>query len=277
MDFTIGSNTKITIMPSSSLSTYRHRDLATLLIHHVDYESQLVAFKEQLGRHREQEDHLYSQIKDLETESKESSKLIASFPSYDRDELCHRSVYQDAAHSMAAVGMLAPFFESVFQQVFHGLRIFIQDEVTPMPAHPRFMGAITDHCWDCRYFLLDGKLKRGGIVRGIDDLSSAVGLTPYFTPSLMNVLEALFSYRNKMFHLGFEWPINERANFNNRILNENWDNWFSMATSDGKPWIFYMTQTFISKCIQEIDELLSAVGRFAEDLPCPIDRNELPT
>jgi hypothetical protein len=264
-------------MPNSSLSTYSHRLLATLLIRHIDYESQLAAFREQLERHREQEGYLYSQIDDLEKRSQELSNPAASFHSYDRDELCHRSVYQDAAHSMAAVGMLAPFFESIFQQMFHGLQILIKDEVTSVPDHPRFNGATTDRCWDCHYFLSDGKLKRGGIVRGIEDLSSAVGLTPHFTASLMNVLEALFSYRNKMFHLGFEWPIKERTSFNNRIRNENWDNWFSVATSDGKPWIFYMTQTFVLKCVHEIDELLSAIGRFAEDLPSPGGRNELPT
>lgn len=263
-------------MPSSSLLTNHHRVLATLLIHHIDYESQLAAFREQLHQHREHEDKLYSKIDALEKKSQESHNPSAYFPSYDRDELCHHSVYQDAAHSMAAVGMLAPFFESILKQVFLGLRILIQEGATPTPAHPRFMDAITDRCWDCQFFLSDGKLKRGGIVLGIKDLSSAVGLSPYFTSSLTNVLEALFAYRNRMFHFGFEWPLKERTSFNKRILEENWDNWFAVATTDGKPWIFYMTKTFISKCLEEIDELLIAVGKFAEDLPNPPTQNGLP-
>jgi hypothetical protein len=33
----------------------------------------------------------------------------------------HRSAYQEAAHSMSAIGMLAPFVETVFYQYFRGI------------------------------------------------------------------------------------------------------------------------------------------------------------
>ena len=44
----------------------------------------------------------------------------------------HQSVFQDAAHSMAAVGMLAPFVESLFKQAFPG-NLLDRNGRAPMP------------------------------------------------------------------------------------------------------------------------------------------------
>jgi hypothetical protein len=48
------------------------------------------------------------------------------------------------------------------------------------------------------------------------------------------VLEALFEYRNRVLHSGFEWPPENRAKFENRI--KAWPaGWFECATSGDKP------------------------------------------
>jgi hypothetical protein len=59
------------------------------------------------------------------------------------------------------------------------------------------------------------------------------------------MLEALFEYRNYMFHNGFEWPQARCAQFAARIDKSGWQDWFSTFTRGGEPWIFYMTEAFI--------------------------------
>ena len=77
------------------------------------------------------------------------------------------------------------------------------------------------------------------------------------------MLAALFGYRNNMFHNGFEWPLEKREKFAQRIKNSGWpDAWFGKATRDKEPWIFYMSPDFIEHCLHTIDQVLEGVGRY---------------
>lgn len=81
------------------------------------------------------------------------------------------------------------------------------------------------------------------------------------------MLKALFGYRNKMFHHGFEWPIDARAKFANFIQTQKIpEHWFRAATSDGEPWIYYMTEACISECLSAVGEIIEAFGSFAREL-----------
>jgi hypothetical protein len=78
------------------------------------------------------------------------------------------------------------------------------------------------------------------------------------------VLQALFEYRNKMFHCGFEWPPVERKRFAEKRDRDKWpSDWFSMATSGEEPWIFYLTEAFSEHCLDIIYSVLSGIGAFA--------------
>lgn len=102
------------------------------------------------------------------------------------------------------------------------------------------------------------------MVAGIMQLSSATGLNEFLPINLAKTLSAVFAYRNKMFHLGFEWPVHEREKFSILIINEKWPTtWFHWATSGSKPWICYMTDELISECLTQIDGVLHAIGEFA--------------
>ena len=195
-----------------------------------DYDSQMDAISALLYRLAEADVNLAINI--------ENTRKIASHSSGDANEsaveqwvdLMHASIYQDAAHSMAAVGMLAPVIESVFKNAF---------------------------------LKIGAELPRGDLVKGIEATAKRVGLAPYLPYELTLTLEALFEYRNKMFHYGFEWPPNESRKFDNRL--SDWPTgWFEKATVDDKPWMFYMTPEFIQHCliiiricIDEIDHFLS--------------------
>jgi hypothetical protein len=102
------------------------------------------------------------------------------------------------------------------------------------------------------------------MVVGIMQLSCATCLNEFLPTNLQKTLSAVFAYRNKMFHLGFEWPVHEREKFSTLIIDERWPTtWFNWATSDSKPWICYMTDDLISECLTQIDGILFAFGKFA--------------
>jgi hypothetical protein len=179
------------------------------------------------------------------------------------------SVYQDAAHSMAAVGMLAPLIESIFCQSFDGLRRKIPaPNIVPFNSHPRWQLS-ADGQWDCHLVWTKKGRRRTDIVEGILQLAEAIGLSTHLPGDLKATLQALFAYRNKMFHNGFEWPLLERERFQQRIADWPSD-WFRMATSAHRPWTFYMTETFIDHCLLTIDSVLSGVGAFARKMGIPV-------
>jgi hypothetical protein len=174
------------------------------------------------------------------------------------------STYQDAAHSMSAVGMLAPLLETVFYQCFQNIGKRFYPATHPHKTHDRWL-ATHGIQWDCHFVVTNDRTHKN-IVDGIFQLSDAVGLTSRFPADLKAVLSALFAYRNNMFHHGFEWTVEERKNFAKRIKNEGWPtDWFSVATSDGKPWIFSLSDKFIRHCNKTIEEVLQAIGGFVRD------------
>lgn len=39
-------------------------------------------------------------------------------------------------------------------------------------------------------------------------------------------------------------------------------NWFSQATSDGKPWVFYLSDNFVEHCLAMVDQIFASLGAF---------------
>lgn len=238
------------------------RDFACVLLPTVDYDSQLEAIRSLLTLHKQNEKRCSAKIAEVERELQDLTGIQSDFANHERAEILHMSVYIDAAHSMAAIGMLAPFIETIFYQAFRSGGSHYGDAIDLLPNHSRW-AQDTEAGWDCRFFWKKGK-RFVNLVEGIMQLSSATGLKEFLPPNLRNILSAVFTYRNKMFHLGFEWPMNERKKFQTLIASEKWpDNWFACATSDASPWIYYMTDTLISECIEQINNVLHALGQFA--------------
>lgn len=82
------------------------------------------------------------------------------------------------------------------------------------------------------------KRKEKDLVGGVEQLAEAVGLTPYSSVELFRTLRALFHYRHKMFHCGFEWPADESEGFSKRSEQEVWRTWFASAKYADEPWTF---------------------------------------
>ena len=230
-----------------------------VMIREYDLEAQLLAIKGVLHRNHQRDDELEREIKKLESEFPKSDGTYWDHLQESWFAHLHYSVFQDAAHSMSAVGMLAPFLESLFVAVFKGLR---PEASRTDGASDARRSALDDAFWDPHH-VLDGAGRRRDIVQGIKQLSDSAGLTPFLPDDFADTLDALFMYRNRMFHHGFEWPLEERVRFEKSVREKRWPpGWFTKSTSDDEPWIFFLSGDFIQHCLATIDQVLEGVGAF---------------
>ena len=207
-----------------------------------DYLAQLKAIRGLLSRNRQTAAMLSEEIFDSEQWARQTTGRANDFAVGQTIDLIYMSSYQEMAHSMAALGMLAPFMEGVFKDVFGRI-----DERMP----PR-----------------SGKLEK------IRKVVEERGLTPYYLPDgLFPTIEALFRYRNIVLHWGFEWPEHVCQQFQ-RATGQWPDGWFDEVLHDEEPQMFSMSATFINYCFEVaketaggLQDYLIDVGRQENGLP----------
>ncbi len=227
--------------------------------HHLkdlDLEAQLSAIKDLLRRNRQADEDLEQKIKDLYEQAQRTTEVWRNSPYQDDrfvDET-YRSFFQDAAHSMAAVGMLAPFLEAFFVASFQCVR----DEVgrtKQASSEDQRTQAVESEFWD-PHFVFEQQGRRKDLVAGFDQLTHSIGLARFFPNDYRKTLEALFHYRNRMVHHGFEWPEGERKKFQNKLQDGDWpSNWFLEQVRPGETCIFCMSGEFIKHCLWTIDQM----------------------
>ncbi len=240
------------------------RDTACLVLPDLDYDAQLMAIHSLLRQHADADRASQEEIKRIEEFARQTSGCRNDHAVDEWIDRLHSSTYQDAAHSMAAVGMLAPFVESIFYQAFQGIRCQFYAKGTPPSENARWQQPAKDQ-WDCHFVWTNGRRSKN-LPQGIIQLSEAVGLMPFLPSDLAPMLQVLFEYRNKMFHNGFEWPVEERERFERRIEQAGWPSeWFAKATTGGHPWVFYMTDQLIQHCLDMIEQIIAGIGRFCND------------
>lgn len=233
------------------------RAFASLVLGSMDYEAQLLAIRSSLHRHRVADGELSSKMQALEVAARRLVGLANARAVDEYGEHFHASVFQDAAHSMAAVGMLAPLIESMLKRAFLGIRDFLVQRQDPLihSVRPHMPEALR---WKCQCV-------RGGredLVRGVLELVDDLGLSTFLPNDLKATLEALFGYRNKNLHCGFEWPEDELRKFDERFAREWPPHWFTSAKTGSQPWIFYMSDAFVDHCLTTVDAILDGLGRF---------------
>ena len=189
-----------------------------------DYRSQLFAIRSLLSRQDQADRELEDRIEHARKMAVQTSGDANESWVQESVDHMHNSLYQDVAHSMAAVSMIAPLFESVFKRVFRHME--------KEWSGPR------------------------GIMKYVDE----VGMEDYMPHDLGITLEALFEYRNKMFHCGFEWPLEERQGFEGKRCKSCWpSDWFDKARTDNEPWMFYMTPKFVDHCVDSAEQVCKAL------------------
>lgn len=237
------------------------RDFGLFALEDFDIEAQLIAVQDLLRRNSEADERVRQRINEY------ADKMQAATGDQERhlDDLyvdeCHRSVFQDAAHSLAAAGMLAPLIESYFTAAFPTVARQLDLSPSATSEDVRSAHSVAQY-WD-PHFVFNKNGTRKDLVEGIAQLSKSIGLDAEFPADFREVLKALFLYRNKVFHHGFEWPMDERKRFLQTSADENWPSeWFTFSKRNEDPWIIYMTTEFVEKCLSTFDLCLTGVGRF---------------
>ncbi|HEV3333223.1 MAG TPA: hypothetical protein VG096_19685 [Bryobacteraceae bacterium] len=250
------------------------RDRASLILDRLDYGQQLTAITGLLARNKAADKQLEAERREIVAFIKKSSGSTQEHAIDESGENFYAMVYQGAAHSMAALGMIAPMYESMFIHAFQSIREVFRKTGASLPAHARDGIAKSDNFWDCHLvYNENARYKtRPGLVEGIIELANATDWT--LPAGLESLLEALFAYRNKMFHCGFEWPKDECLKFAKLIEEKNWDGWFDRSEHGEEPWIFYMSDDFIKGCLEMIDKVLDAFGQYCKHrlpvVPIPV-------
>ncbi len=207
---------------------------SSFLLEELDYDAQLLAIRSLLFRQERADQELADRIGKIGKVAKQTSGIANDWAVDEWVDLVHSSCYQDAAHSMAAVGMIAPFIESIFRHAF-----------------PR---------------IGDKKTYKGSMVEKIMSLADEEKIRNYLPDDLEPTLSALFAYRNAMFHSGFEWPREELEKFEMKLNKSGWpSDWFLRAMSNDKPWMFYMSPKFIEHCLGIVEEVIRGIEEFDMD------------
>lgn len=244
------------------------RDYLFFLLDNLDWESQLSAVRMMLSRNRDAEAAFAKFIEQDEEEVRAHSGPHHHHYVDQHVDLLHESVYRDAAESMAAIGMIAPMVESTLGQSFAALgEMHTRKGISP-PEHKRWRRA-KGHAsrWNCQvYYDKDGK-PNNNIILGFPQLSAASGLDAFVSPEFLTWFEAMFTYRNFMFHGGFEWSLDRRQAFQETIDTKKWDEFFTCSTSNGSRWIFYVAADAINRMPGMVEIMLDSLAAFAKSLP----------
>jgi hypothetical protein len=248
----------------SDIPEANDRERSLPIMEPADFERQLIAVEGLLRRNKSADALLETERKEIIDLIKLSSGSAQERAIDESGDNFYAMVYQGAAHSMAALGMLAPMYESMFFHGFQGIRkrYFGLAVVPPAPRRPI---ADADLFWDCHncYDSETREIKEQSLVGGIMQLAKAIGLKQHLPDGLHKTIDALFDYRNFMLHNGFEWPKARCKEFNEHIEKRGWHTWFTKATRNDEPWIFYMTDEFIEHCLGLFHKLLDAFGAYS--------------
>jgi len=237
------------------------RDYGLFVLEEFDIEAQLIAIRDFLRRNSKADKRVSERI----AAYAEQMKSATGDEEYFLDSLfvdeCHGSVFQDAAHSLAAAGMLSPLIEGYFTVAFPNIAKQLDLFPRAIDGNIRSANSVVQY-WD-PHFVFGKKGTRKDIVGGIVQIAQSMGLSNALPNDYQDVFNALFRYRNKVFHHGFEWPMDERKRFKKAVSDENWpETWFTESLSGGEPWIIYMSQEFIEKCLSTFESCLEGVGSF---------------
>lgn len=157
-------------------------------------------------------------------------------------DLCELG-FLDVAVSHSAIAVFAPFLEGLFKH-----------EITALEENGR-VGA-SNHIrtgkgkfWDLEYFYdSNGIEQKKGKAKGIFQILDALNILKYFPEKTEEILEIIFSYRNYALHNGFEFELEKRNEFKDKIQRKNWGSYFFWTTTDGNPHMISMKKEFLNEC-----------------------------
>ncbi|OWO89717.1 hypothetical protein B5E41_30015 [Rhizobium esperanzae] len=243
------------------------RDYLFFLLDNLDWDSQLLAVRMMIARNRHAAEAFSKAIERDEEEVQAYRGPHHHHYVDQHTDMLHESIFRDAAESMAAIGMIAPMVESTLGQSLAALgEMYTRKNLTP-PEHKRWKRANGDPArWNCQIYFNNKGEPKNNILEGFPQLAAASGLEQFLSPGFHTWFKAMFTYRNFMFHGGFEWSLERRAAFKEAIEKNGWDV-FTCSKTGGEPWAFYITDEAINQMPTMVESMLDSLAQFAKSLP----------
>lgn len=167
-------------------------------------------------------------------------------------DTCLTFVLENVACSNIAVAALAPLFESLFAKAIARFREFMKGL---KPTRHLRSELSDDDFWN-PYVVATSTGQQKNVLDGFKQLMVTLGFERAICDELWRVLHALFAYRNKALHGGYEWLVDDRKALMGNIQRNHWDEWFFVQKDErGNPWLIWMTDAFIKRVFLALEQL----------------------
>jgi len=236
-------------------------DASVALIKSIDLYSQRMAIYHLVNFIKSNQKTDQIEITKIENMCKNASGTRSNFLIDELVNSYHFSVYYDSTYSMAILGMIAPTIESLFYEIFVNIGELMGHKFRYI-NHDRLCCIRKQIIWDCHFVVTNGKAKIN-IVEGVRQLAEITGLNDFLPVDYYNIIDALVTYRNMMFHNGLEWQTESIGKFKRTLDSSKWPkDWFDCSRRNNAPWIYYMTTNMIQRCLQFLNEIEIASGSY---------------
>ena len=167
---------------------------------------------------------------------------------------------EDVRDSMMITATIWPFIERLLAEIF--------EEIYAQTKKPRIKR-------------VKGEGHADKIIREIKHLE----YQDYMPENFEIAIQALYKYRNNMFHNGLLWPVKERTRFQEATENHNWSKeWFSgvYERKEGEDigYLITLSEDFIEYWNRAIKQILTAFDEYVQKqnkhhgMICPIIESE---
>lgn len=172
-----------------------------------------------------------------------------------------------AACSQIIAASFCPLLESLFTRAFDRFRLACQ--CLAQPNHVRWTAQLTQSdefkrwspCW---HFYKQDRPPRNDFLKGYRQVLEAIGFDGTLPEKSheAQVMAALFMYRNKSLHHGYEWPERTRAAFVENLKQQSrayqrWKDWFFVCEYGGKPWIITSSKRLAVDAVEAVKTIAS--------------------
>lgn len=180
--------------------------------------------------------------------------------------------HNSALRTLAFVGAYAPSIEGLLKQQFASLQEPFDDKngwidnIKINKANFRWKKFTPNSTkfWSVDKFVTDKGRFRTGIVDGFAQLRDALSIESCYEEDDIECFEALVAIRNEIFHNGYYWPYSKRKNFEKKIDNNHWDDFFSWSREGGELGICFLTDVMEDKlfdtCLGFVDSYTKIHG-----------------
>jgi len=197
----------------------------------------------------------HEKVKRSDEDTTEAYKSGREFhPAYEpadaHADVISRAHHESALRTLSIAGVYAPSLEGLLRQQFTSLREpydspnMSLENLVKNEANRRWCiyDDDPDSFWEIDKIVEENGCVRKNIVEGFAQLRDALSVGKFFEQDDIRCFEALFAFRNKVFHNGYYWPMSERLIFLGRIKEMAWTDLFDWCTEGEDPGIFHFTK-----------------------------------